>query len=205
MAFKLLDTSTGTTFVFPITPSQVGITHSGKFIDFSLGSGDVKLPNGKEITEISFGGLLPGMKRGASPFIIASVDPLVAASLFEKWIANGTKLRLMLEGTGFDNLVYMQSFKPMYGGGHGDISYELVFVVARNIIVHTTAYTGSGRPESATPTKITYTAKTGDTLYGISKKVYGNGKYWGKIYAANAGLIKAKKQKLPGGIVLIIP
>jgi len=205
MAIKVLDTSTGATFTFPITPSQVSMAYAGRFTDFNLTSGDAKLPNGKEVTEISFNGLLPGPNRGAAPFIISSVTPSVAAELFVKWAGNGIKLRLTIEGTGFDDSVYLQNFKPTYGGGFGDISYDLTFITARDIIVYKTGYTGSGRPESTTPTRITYTTKTGETLYGISKKVYGNGKYWSKIYNANKSLIKNKNQKLPGGIVLVLP
>ncbi|CAN5532442.1 hypothetical protein BH10PLA1_BH10PLA1_12720 [soil metagenome] len=34
----------------------------------------------------------------------------------------------------------------------------------------------------------TYTVKKGDTLYGIAKKKYNDGKQWNKIAAANPGL-----------------
>lgn len=205
MAIVVLDTSTGAKFTFPITPSQISMAYAGRFTDFNLTSGDVKLPNGKEVTEISFNGLLPGANRGAAPFIINSVKPSVAAELFVKWAGNGTKLRLTIEGTGFDDSVYLQSFKPTYGGGFGDISYDLTFITARDIIVYKTGYTGSGRPESTTPAKITYTTKINDTLYGIAKKVYGNGKNWDKIWNANKNVIKNKNQKLPGGLILVIP
>lgn len=50
----------------------------------------------------------------------------------------------------------------------------------------------------ATPTSIikadetpgTYTVESGDCLYTIAKKVYGNGNYWNAIYEANSGTIK---------------
>ncbi len=38
----------------------------------------------------------------------------------------------------------------------------------------------------------TYTVKKGDTLYGIAKSQYGDGKQWNKIVNANPGLDPAK-------------
>jgi 5'-nucleotidase len=49
--------------------------------------------------------------------------------------------------------------------------------------------TGAGN--SATPGSITgssYTVKRGDTLYGIARGRYGDGKQWRKIVSANPGL-----------------
>ena len=206
MAIRVFDTSTGATFTYPITPPQVGLSFSGKFIEYNLiGSGGAKIPNGAEVTEVSFSGMLPGLKRGKQPYIIATVNPLVAVELFKKWLAQGIKLQLTIDGAGFNDPVYLQNYKLDESGGYGDISYDISFVAALEVVVRTTAYNGSGRPGSATPTKITYTTLTGETLYTISKKVYGNGKYWSKIYTANTTLIKSKSQKLPGGLVLVIP
>ena len=206
MAIRVFDTSTGAMFTFPITPQEVGLSYAGKFVEFNLmGSGDAKIPNGSGLTEISFSGLLPGPKRGASPLIIDPVAPTVAMALFDKWRKNGTKLRLMIDGSEFNDAVYLQSFRPTLAGGFGDVMYEVSFIIARDLIVYTTAYNGSGRPESTTAARVTYTTKTGETLYGIAKKVYGDGKKWSKIYAANTNLIKNKGQKLPGGLVLVIP
>ena len=45
-------------------------------------------------------------------------------------------------------------------------------------------------PELTSPVKKRYFVKSGDTLWGISEKFYGNGIYWKKIYEANKGIIK---------------
>ena len=53
-----------------------------------------------------------------------------------------------------------------------------------------------------TPT--TYTAKKGDSLWMISKKIYGDGKYWKKILDANKGKLSSSSS-VKEGLVLDIP
>ena len=50
----------------------------------------------------------------------------------------------------------------------------------------------------------TYTVKRGDTLYGLSRRFYGDGKLWTRIADANRDQIKDVKD-LPVGAVLVIP
>ncbi|MBD5552384.1 MAG: BspA family leucine-rich repeat surface protein [Lachnospiraceae bacterium] len=49
-----------------------------------------------------------------------------------------------------------------------------------------------------------YIVKKGDTLWTISKKVYGNGKNWKKVYDANRDKIK-KPEQIYAGQILVIP
>jgi nucleoid-associated protein YgaU len=44
----------------------------------------------------------------------------------------------------------------------------------------------------------TYTVQSGDTLWRISEKIYGNGSSYMKIFEANTGLLKDPDQILPG-------
>lgn len=46
------------------------------------------------------------------------------------------------------------------------------------------ASAGTGAPASGS----TYVVKPGDTLYGIARRLYGDGKQWQRIAAANPGL-----------------
>lgn len=54
----------------------------------------------------------------------------------------------------------------------------------------------------APPPTRTYTIRKGDTLWSVAKKIYGDGKRWGEIAAAND---IANESKLPVGKVLRIP
>jgi nucleoid-associated protein YgaU len=50
----------------------------------------------------------------------------------------------------------------------------------------------------------TYTVVSGDTLWRVAERVYGNGSHYMKIFEANAGLLKEPDQIFPGQ-KLVIP
>jgi 5'-nucleotidase len=69
-------------------------------------------------------------------------------------------------------------------------------------------YDSSPTPVAATPTPApstgggTYTVQKGDTLYGIARQRYGDGKQWTRIAQANPGV---QPQSLKVGQSLVIP
>jgi nucleoid-associated protein YgaU len=50
----------------------------------------------------------------------------------------------------------------------------------------------------------TYTVQKGDTLYGLAKRFYGDGKLWTRIADANKDKIR-NATTVPAGAVLVIP
>ena len=50
----------------------------------------------------------------------------------------------------------------------------------------------------AIPSLVTYTVKKGDTLGGISSKMYGTSKGWRRIYEANTDILKNPNRLSPG-------
>lgn len=58
--------------------------------------------------------------------------------------------------------------------------------------------------KSAIPTETSYTIKKGDTLWSISKNVYGDGNLWKKIQEANKTVL-GNSNSLKAGTVLQIP
>ena len=68
----------------------------------------------------------------------------------------------------------------------------------------------TSRPPQSTPpptppkvTKRTYTIKSGDTLWGIATRYYGNGAQYSKIYNANRNVIKNPNLIYPGQVIVI--
>ena len=57
-------------------------------------------------------------------------------------------------------------------------------------------------PSKKTATR-TYTVKSGDCLWNIAKKYYGNGALWNKIYDANTGKIANPNLIYPGQVFVI--
>ena len=54
------------------------------------------------------------------------------------------------------------------------------------------------------PDTQTYTMKAGDTLYGLARRFYGDGKLWTKIFEANKDKVRDVSD-IPIGTVLVIP
>lgn len=50
-----------------------------------------------------------------------------------------------------------------------------------------------------------YTVQSGDTLFLIAQKVYGDGNFWQQIYTANRGIIGNDPTQIKVGMVLVIP
>ncbi|KYC42293.1 hypothetical protein WA1_20170 [Scytonema hofmannii PCC 7110] len=50
-----------------------------------------------------------------------------------------------------------------------------------------------------------YTVQSGDTLFLIAQKFYGDGNRWREIYEANRGVIGGSPEQLQVGMVLVIP
>ncbi len=57
--------------------------------------------------------------------------------------------------------------------------------------------------KTATPAARSYTVQPGDTLYGISQRYWGNGKYWPALYRANQSKISNPNLIYAGQVVTI--
>ncbi|WP_283606486.1 LysM peptidoglycan-binding domain-containing protein [Faecalispora anaeroviscerum] len=136
-------------------------------------------------------------------------------SLMEKSLPG----RLIITGDGIDiNLLCsIESFEPSYHFGETNECYYTLSlkeyrdpVVKRVVIMQTVTAApkalASAQPVRAVqaPTTRTYTVKSGDCLWNIAKKYYGNGAQYTKIVDANKSKIKNPNLIQPGW-VLIIP
>jgi nucleoid-associated protein YgaU len=61
----------------------------------------------------------------------------------------------------------------------------------------------STAPEARPAEGLTYTVKSGDTLWAISKRFYGDGNQWSRIHEANRDLIKDPDLIQPGWVLTI--
>ncbi|MFQ5654672.1 MAG: LysM peptidoglycan-binding domain-containing protein [Planctomycetota bacterium] len=61
----------------------------------------------------------------------------------------------------------------------------------------------SAEPAGSTATD-SYVVRRGDTLYGIARRFYGDGREWKRIYEANRSLI-ARPERIQVGMILILP
>lgn len=208
-----LTPSGGVKTQFPMMPEKIIMGADAKFMTYSIISlGDVKIPRGKGIKEISWSGIFPGKPRKNSSLVSAWTEPDALIKRMEDYRDKGTVCNLLVTGTCINYSVYISSFKGKYAGGSGDFQYDIKFIIAIEIKIYTTnelklkTPTKSKRPASKKSTKkkatesktTTYTVKKGDCLWRIAQKFLGKGSRYSEIYNLNRDKIKNPNLIYPG-------
>lgn len=196
------------TFVFPSLPDSIDVRSSTRYETYSLiRGGEVKLPNGTEVETISWKAVFYGESKKTEVMIRQWEEPKSCVSKLKTWQQNGTPLRLLVTNTDINIDVTISDLKCTETGAFGNIEYDIDFNAYRAIKVYTTEEKGvttavtTPRPSNTktetTAAAKTYTIKSGDTLWAIAKRNYGNGAEYTKIYNANKDLIEkvAKQHK----------
>ena len=183
----------------PVLPEKINYSSATNFFEYDiLNKGPVKHPNGSELTSIKWESFFPGDKLADYP-LVSKKSGLKASEIHKKiesWRKNGTKLKLNITGTPFSNIsVYIDSYDASVQDAHGSIYYEISFLEAIDITVSVTKSKSVSRPGgSSGGSGGTYVVKSGDCLWNISKKLYGDATQWTKIYDANSGAIESTAQ-----------
>lgn len=214
------DTGQTVKLQLPALPAKIGYKSGARMMSFDIiDVGAVEIPNGNELTEYSWEAILPGEGRKHEPWIKGKwISPQTIENYFSIWKKNGVKLKLLVTGTPINAYVYLKEYEMNFEGGFGDYSYSVVFVSAVDISV---SYTKVEKPKPSPPPQRptpppqrTYTVKTGDCLWNISRRFYGTGTQYMKIYNANKATIEEWQRKYRNregpftiypGEVLVIP
>ena len=161
-----------------------------------MGRGEVAIPSGTELGTYSWESEFPGPLRKNDAMMRGKwQDPKTYRSIIEDWKRKGTKLNLLITGYPVNVDVYCEEFKPKGSGPFGDITYEISFREARDIIITTNNSSTTTTKNRSTTTTKRYTIKSGDTLWSIAKRLYGSGSKWQIIYNANKDIIEKTAKK----------
>ena len=182
---------------FPILPEEI-MDESGNAVFVSseiMNLGEVATPSGTELSIYSWKSEFPGEGRQRDPLIRGTWQaPKSFDSILKDWKGSETIINLLVTGYSLNVDVYVKEYKPVYSGAFGDISYEIVFVEARDIVITTSKVEETAPQRPTTQTK-SYTIKSGDTLWGIARQFYGTGTKWKTIYDANKDIIEKTAKK----------
>lgn len=203
----------------PVNPESIGSEFTKNFEDILLASGDERVVlSGSNLKTTTISSFFP-----ANPTYYQqtynNMSPMEYVQKIEKWMDERAILLFQVTGTNINRKVNIRSFTwEERGGSVGDIDYTLELKEYRPIFYQvirqdeqpqtqnkTTKASTSTRPPSNKTVPKTYTVKKGDSLWLISKKFYGSGESWKKIYEANKNVIGKNPNLIYPGQKLVIP
>lgn len=205
-------------FQLPVKPSDYEIFVSSKNTVVNvIKLGDVNLIGNTGLREISLSSFFPAQDYNFS-YNSDRKKPIKYVNKLEKWRKSGKPIRVIIT----DTLNMECTIESFYWGEQdatGDIYYTLSlkeYVKPKTSKIKTS----SSSSKSSTTTKkdtstrttkstssssnTTHKVKSGDSLWSIAKKYYGDGSKYNKIYNANKKLI-SDPSVLTVGITLTIP
>jgi hypothetical protein len=193
----------GDVLTFPITPGELNIkVGSNNKVVTLINDGDINIMKSPALTEVTFEARFPMRKY---PY---SRDPMDFQSYFDKFKELKEKkksFRFIVTRTtpkgsrlwDTDILVALEDFEILESADEGDDvliefqlkqwkNYGVVTIQTKQKAPTTTSTSNTNRPATnKTSNTQTYTIKSGDTLWAIAKKYYGNGSLYTKIFNAN--------------------
>lgn len=219
MSYAIFFDKDNITYRLPVNPEELEVTSTQATEKYNiLKLGEVIVPTHNELKTYTFETEFP---HNASHYVTSTKDfkgPDFWINLFETWRDKKVPVRFLATNQitkDINTLVLIESYTiNERAGEEGDkyISFSLVEykefskkVAKITVVKDTTKATPAPAPSPApaTPQKKTHTIVSGDTLWAIAKKYYGNGALYNKIYEANKNIIKNPNLIYPGQKVVI--
>lgn len=178
------------------------------------GLGEIVIMQSRPALQFSWSSFFPAKK-----FPGIKVDkvtrPLSLVKKINGWKASKNPVHLIVTACGVNIYCTIEDFTySEEGGDPGTYQYSIKLkeyreITVRQVKVDISEQTATVQPEALrvdnTVQPQTYTVVSGDCLWNIAKKLYGNGAQYTKIYDANRGVIGGNPNLIYPGQVLTIP
>lgn len=192
----------------PVNPGEFNIKVGNKNTVIDIQNlGDINLIGKEKLAEIQLSSFFP---KNFAPYCATQYfpGPYEAVALIEKWRKSGKPIRLIITETPINMACAIEDFEYGERGGTRDVEYTLLlreyrFIQIKKVGEQSQTGLKSPRPDTR-PTPKTYTVKSGDTLFLIARKVYGDGSKWRDLYNANKTLIGPDPNLIKPGQQLVI-
>lgn len=199
----------------PVNPETINIKRGSNNDKINVtGLGEIIIMQGRPAIQFSFSSFFP-----ASYFPGAKVKkitaPLTIIKKIASWQESKKPVHFIVTRCGINLYCSIEDFNYSESGGDvGTYEYSLSLKEYREITVRKVnvdvltskaAVSNTKQRVDNTNKPRTYTIKSGDCLFNIAKKYYGNGSQYTKIYEANKSTIGSNSNLIYPGQVLTIP
>lgn len=199
-------------FMLPVNPESFAFTEKHNNTSVNVNSiGEVNLLGKRDLKTGTISSHFPKRDRNYANNS-GRQAPYTYINKLLSWKSSGKPIQLIITGTKINFQVTIETLKYGEQDGTGDVYYDLTLKEYRAVEIKKTKLkkkkkttkkkSKPKRPVAKKKTK-TYTVKSGDCLWNIAKKFYGNGAQYTKIYNANKGKIKNPNLIYPGQVLTI--
>ena len=188
----LLDEAGNLELTLPVTPASYSWPHEAVIETVTVDQlGDLNFWGGKKMGSTTLPDCL--LPAHAYPFLTpgAGTNPWAYVEQLERWIDAGTVLRLLVSGTPVNAAVLLEGLHYREQDGTNDLYADITLRQYQQpetpvTPAQQTGSTAATRPSAtgASPTR-SYTVVSGDTMWGICRKFYGDGSLAWRLAAAN--------------------
>lgn len=220
MSYSIFFDYNNKTYRIPVNPEEINIDNNLAVEKYNiLNLGEVAIANYKELNKYSFETEFPYEVTSYVNYTNDFKSSDFWINLFEDWMENKTAVRFIAsngKGKDINTLVLISSMKVTEKAteeGDKYVSFELVeyrkfdkkVAVVKSIEGSKARVTqSSDSKQNPKASNRTYTIVSGDTLWGIATRYYGNGAQYPTIYNANKNIISNPNLIYPGQ-KLVIP
>lgn len=208
---SFLDPASGTELILPVTPSSYEWSHGNRVESIQLDQiGEINLPGEKLMGSCTMSDVLFPARLYSFCNPGAAPTPYVYLEQLERWSDSGTVVRWIVSGTPTNASVLIESIDYGERDGTNDIYATIVLRQYQAPEVPVLSIAGGGaQTDRSTATGAaqarSYTVQSGDTLWGIARKFYGDGSLAYRLAAANSTIIKNPNLIYPGQVLTIPP
>lgn len=196
-------------FFLPINPTKVEVKEGHKNEKVRvLKLGEVNLIGKRDLKSFSLGSMFPAKNN---PLNKDGKSPKYYKDKILKWKHSGKPIRVIIPSLDINLAMAIEDFSYSKKEGREDIYYTISLAEYRFLNVSKVKSknskpkkNGLKKRPSNKPRRKTYTVKRGDCLWAISKRFYGKGSQWKKLYAKNKKVVGKNPNLIYPGQKLVI-
>ncbi len=189
--------------ILPVPPQEFTIQKGNNNQVVTVeGIGELNIIGSAKLVGLSISSFFPSQYY---PFCTSKEikEPYDYVEIIEKWIKTGKPIILNIERHGFYLTCLIENFSYGEKDGSGDVYYTMdikEYKILRPNIENSGISNSDLRQQTKKPAK-TYIVNSGDTLWKIAQREYGNGSKWREIADKN-GVKDPKKLQIGQRLVL---